>query len=397
MIRAWQTAARVAAGVLAAAVYALPQTYTISARPGVVNYIEGSASIDDRPITEKVAGKTFLNANDTLTTGNGKAEVLLTPGVFLRVGADSEIRMISPSLTKTSVEVTKGEIFVEANELAKDNDIEILDHNATTKLLKPGLYRFSASDTPVAGVIIGKAEVSLGERTVSLGKDHQTVLDAELKPEKFDAKKQDGADDLYAWSKVRDEYAAASSYASARTALASGYYGNGGYGSGLAGAGLYSYGYNGYGPGWAWNPMWSSYAWLPGEGAFFSPFGYGFFSPGVIGYAPVTYISVAGRPVPVAVNAAHPPVVTTAVGARPTSHPPIYSASGMTYRGNGPVVGSGAVGHVSTRSIAAAASSGRSSGGSSGSSSGGAGYSGAGAARSSGSSGMGHAVSGGRR
>jgi hypothetical protein len=44
-----------------------------------------------------------LQTGESLTTGNGKAEVLLTPGVFLRVGSDSLVKMISPSLTNTDV------------------------------------------------------------------------------------------------------------------------------------------------------------------------------------------------------------------------------------------------------------------------------------------------------
>jgi hypothetical protein len=67
------------------------------------------------------------------------------------------------------------------------------------------------------------------------------------------------------------------SYQAARSAPASGY----------------GYGYAG-GGGWLWNPGFSSWAWLPGDGAFFSPFGWGFFSPGTVGYAPVIAVPVGG-------------------------------------------------------------------------------------------------------
>src|SRR5580698_2753292 len=73
------------------------------ARPGTLNYIEGSASINGNAINSKSVGTAELNAGDTLATANGKAEVLLTPGVFLRVGGDSTIKMISPALTHTEV------------------------------------------------------------------------------------------------------------------------------------------------------------------------------------------------------------------------------------------------------------------------------------------------------
>ncbi len=40
-----------------------------------------------------------------------------------------------------------------------------------------------------------------------------------------------------------------------------------------------AYGYGGFAPGWAWDPYLYSYDWIPGGGPFFSPFGFGFYSP----------------------------------------------------------------------------------------------------------------------
>src|SRR5438067_325823 len=121
----WELPSKLAAGTLLTALCAFGQGYTISARPGVINYIEGKVQFDDKPVTSSAVGRTFLNANDTLTTTDGKAEVLLTPGVFLRLGPDSTIRMVSPSLTDTRVEVVEGPAMVEVNELSKDTSIQV--------------------------------------------------------------------------------------------------------------------------------------------------------------------------------------------------------------------------------------------------------------------------------
>ena len=59
------------------------------ARPGTLNYIEGQASIEGRPLTPHSIGTTELEAGQYLATAKGKAEILLTPGVFLRVAEDS--------------------------------------------------------------------------------------------------------------------------------------------------------------------------------------------------------------------------------------------------------------------------------------------------------------------
>jgi hypothetical protein len=331
MKRVWHTSSKVLAGLFLIAMYAMPQGYTVSARPGAVNYIEGHASLNDNEISQKTLGKTFLNANDTLSTDVGKAEVLLTPGVFVRIGENSQIRMVSPSLTNTQVEVTKGEAMVEVADLLKDNNIEILARGGSLRIEKPGLYRVTADDPPVAAVIEGKAQLSYNGRSVDLGKGKEAVIAADLKREKFDTKKED---DLYAWSNVRSEYNAGASYAAARSVTSNSYSGyNNVYGgwAGYPGAGL-GYGY-GFSPGWYYNGLWNSWAWMPGDGYFFSPFGWGFYSPAYIGYAPVVYVPVGGRtaPTPVPVNTKRPPVVTVP-GSVPRSPAALSAARNQTAR-----------------------------------------------------------------
>ena len=268
------TSAKVIAGLFVTALYAMPQAYTISARPGVLNYVEGNAYLDGQPVSEKALRATFLNANDTLSTDIGKAEVLLTPGVFLRIGDNTQIRMISPSLTNTQIEVSKGEAMIEAAGLVKDNNIAIIDHGASVTIQKNGLYRIVGDNPPTIAVLDGKVDVAYGDKRVELGKGREAIIAEGLKEQKFDPKKED---ELYAWSNVRSEYDAAASYRAAKSASIDNNYG-----------GWYGYGFDGgFGPGWYWDNGFNSWAWLPGNGAFFSPFGWGFYGPGVVGYAPV--------------------------------------------------------------------------------------------------------------
>lgn len=273
MNRVWHTPAKILTGIFVTAMCAMPQAYTISARPGVVNYIEGNAALNGHEVSATKLKSTFLNANDVLSTDIGKAEVLLTPGVFLRIGDNTQIRMISPSLTDIQVQLERGEAMIEVDDLVKDNHINMLNHGGSVSILKTGLYRFATDPAPVAAVIDGKAEVTVGDGRKELSKGHQVVLVPELKAEKFDKKKED---DLYAWSNVRSEYDAASSYQAAKNAGSANYGSWGGLGFG-----------GGYGSGWYWNSGFNSWAWLPMNGAFYSPFGYGFYGPAVLPYAPV--------------------------------------------------------------------------------------------------------------
>jgi len=120
--------------------------------------------------------------------------------------------------------------------------------------------------------------VNFGDREVRLRKGHEVLISDALKATKFDAKQPD---DLYAWSNVRSEYEAAASYQTARSVRANGFIGAGGYGLGGPSS-----------PGWYWASGFDSYAWLPGSGAFYSPFGYGFYAPGAVAYAPVVVTPV---------------------------------------------------------------------------------------------------------
>lgn len=281
------------------------QRYVISARPGVVNYVEGPAFVNGEPVAQKQIGKDFLQSNDVVSTGLGKAEILLIPGTFLRIGSDSAVRIVKLSLVDIQVRLERGEAMLEVDELTKDNSIRILPGAGSGSVLiqKRGLYRFTANGQPTVAVLKGKAEVFYAGRKVGLRKHHEVALAQGIEKLKFDKKKED---DLYAWSNVRAEYESAASYQTAESAWQN--------------RGLYT-AFGGFAaPGWAWNPMFSSWAWLPGaQMSFFSPFGYGFFAPAVVGYAPIAYASTHGTRwkgpwhgghrawLPVAVDPAHPP------------------------------------------------------------------------------------------
>ena len=77
----------------------------ISAHSGLVNFVEGDVKIADQ--TVKLNGAIFpdVKVGQTLSTQKGRAEVLLTPGVFLRLDNNTSFRMVSNKLTDTQVEI----------------------------------------------------------------------------------------------------------------------------------------------------------------------------------------------------------------------------------------------------------------------------------------------------
>jgi FecR protein len=238
---------------------AVPALAASSAVPGALNYVEGEVSVAGQPVTQRSVGSVQLEPNQVMETRQGRAELLLTPGVFLRLGDNSSVRFISPNLGDTRVELLKGRAIVEVTEIFKDNNLSVMLGGASTRLDKEGLYSFNA-DTRQVRVLDGKATVLVNDREVNLGKDHELTLAGKFKPEHFDAKAVAAQDPLYAWSNLRSEYEAEASMQSARAVF--------------VGGGPYW-----DGPGWYWNPYWDMYGFIPGDGIWYSPFGWPFYSP----------------------------------------------------------------------------------------------------------------------
>ena len=85
-------ASLVFAGLAASSAYA---QYVISAHSGVIQVVEGSAYLNDKAVVTKFGQFPDIKNGQEFRTEQGRAEVLLTPGVFLRMGENSSIKMVS--------------------------------------------------------------------------------------------------------------------------------------------------------------------------------------------------------------------------------------------------------------------------------------------------------------
>lgn len=260
--------------VLALAAMVVPTAFAQDkmqqAPPGTVNYVEGTVRLDGQQLAMSAVGSRVMQPGEVLSTTNGRAEILLTPGVFLRIGHDSAVQMVNPDLMNTQLRLTNGKATVEVDLLYKQNHIEIAEDGITTQLDKVGFYEFDANSGLVR-TYQGRAMVqAAGSRPVKLGNSRQLLLPPasatngdtpvalhELKAQHFNRKQMENSDALVAWSKLRSHY-----LAQANAQLA------------------YEYaGYPGFVPGWYWNPWGMGYTWIPGNGMFWNPFGWGFYSP----------------------------------------------------------------------------------------------------------------------
>lgn len=239
--------------------------------PGTLNYVEGNVSMGSHALNSKSIGSAELQSGQSLSTGTGKAEILLTPGVFLRVGDNSSVKMISPSLTDTEIGVSKGHAMIEVAEIHPENDILIDVNGMKARLLKTGLYDLNLNQDQLR-VFDGKVFVEKPGKhtTVKAGREVALAADQPLKPEKFDKKSYEEGD-LYRWSSLRSAYVAEANVDAAALYSEDGY--------GPWGAGW-------WGSDWYWDPWFDAYTFLPWDGIFYSPFGWGFYSPWWVWDAP---------------------------------------------------------------------------------------------------------------
>jgi hypothetical protein len=244
------------------------QQQVISAQSGTVQYVEGTVYVGNQRVERKFGQFPSLQPGEVLRTADGRAEVLLTPGAFLRLAENSSVRMISNRLSDTRVEVLGGIVMVECDELLKDNAVSLVLRGDTIHLQRQGLYRVEAASSELE-VYKGEAlvETASGKKEVKGGK--QAFLGDALAVNHFN--QAAAKDELYQWSSQRSSNLAYATVTASQSVLNSGATWNGG---------------------WMWSSLLDEWTFLPGTGLLYGPFGWGFWSPLYMGYyyTPVYYI-----------------------------------------------------------------------------------------------------------
>jgi hypothetical protein len=277
--------------VMTTATVSFAQSVT-SAHSGTLHYFEGAVSIDGTPVESKVGKFSEVKEKSVLRTGEGRAEILLTPGVFLRVAENSAIRMLDNRLLSTRVEFLSGTAMIESDDPSmsvKDPAVTLLFKDYEIQPLKYGVLEITSNPAQLK-VYKGQVQVVAADHRAVVKEGHLMPFSAALVTEKFDEKQ---ADDLYLWTRDRSSYISAANMSSARTLSTSGYSMNNLYlGGSYPGLGFSS----ALAGGWYLNPYLNMYTYMPFGGVAYSPFGYGFFSPGSIDafYYPGSYYWYGG-------------------------------------------------------------------------------------------------------
>jgi hypothetical protein len=142
----------------------------ISAQSGLIHFSEGAVSLDGAPLSQSFGKFAQMKDGSELATRDGRAEVMLTPGVYLRLGQDTTIRMLSNRLADTRLEFLTGAAIVDWTNGSAKAPVAMLYEGYQVQLRKAGRYRF---DT-----IPAELRVESGDAEV-LHDGKSTVVDAQ--------------------------------------------------------------------------------------------------------------------------------------------------------------------------------------------------------------------------
>jgi hypothetical protein len=277
------------------------ERYVISAKAGGVNFVEGTVGVVRKNGRSGVLlKKDELEIGDRVSTGaDGKVELLLNPGSYVRVGGNSAFEFRTTDLSDLNLVVHRGSVIFE---VFASNDFIVNVHGPKSKfvLVDSGVYRLDVNgDESKLSVWKGKARVGSETGELMKGGRETTVDGGQVVMAKFD---RDDKDELDAWSKARSKelskMIASLDRNNVRNSLMRSYLGR------------------------RWNMLNSFGVWVydPFRGTnCFLPFGYGWSSP--YGYGFGRYLGWYELP-PIIYYPQNPgPVVTPPGGGNPPSTP----------------------------------------------------------------------------
>jgi len=236
----------------------------ISTKAGLINVADGEVFVDGKLVAPKATEFVTIPKEGLLKTTEGRVEVLLTPGSFLRMADYGSFRLLENDLSNVVVDLIEGAALVEVAELSGETAITLKAQEQVVRLRKAGIYLVEV--TPQARVRVygsGEAEVAVNDEVFTVKGSRELVAATNgWTVNKFDSK---DTDPLYRWAMRRSEYIAMANLSAARSAPRRGFDSLGMWGA-LPG-------------GWFLNPWFGTMTYVPFGNNVFSPFGWAYFSP----------------------------------------------------------------------------------------------------------------------
>lgn len=180
----------------------------ISAKAGGINAITGQASVHSRGESDwqQLSITDDLEAGDRVRTANdGRVEILLNPGSYLRLGGDSEVELSNNTLENLEVRLLRGTAIVEATG-ADDLDLNINISTPHTKLaiVRHGLYRLNVVPENATELIVRKGRVILSDSHTKVKGGNKVIFNAtNVSVAKLTKEEKKVNEDVDLWSKER--------------------------------------------------------------------------------------------------------------------------------------------------------------------------------------------------
>ena len=190
------------AAVIALALPAGAQS-VISTHSGVIHFFEGAVYLGDQLLEPRLGRFPSVPPSGELRTAEGRAEVLLTPGVFLRMGERTAIRMLATDLADTQVEMRTGSVILDSGEPNPGTSVTLIYRDWRVHFPQRGVYRID-SYPPRLWVRQGQAEVfsRAGDQPLTVEHGMTLPLADVLVPERSPAPLGDTLND---WADGRSE------------------------------------------------------------------------------------------------------------------------------------------------------------------------------------------------
>lgn len=186
------------------------EKFVISAKAGGINAITGQASIYARGESDwqQLMITDDLDAGDRVRTAyDGRVEVLLNPGSYLRIGGNSEVELSNNALDKLEVHLIRGTAIVEAAGAdGIDLNINISTPHTKLAIVRQGLYRLNVVPGDATELIVRKGRVILSDSHTKIKDGNKVIFSATtVSVAKLTKEEKKLAEDVDVWSKQRAE------------------------------------------------------------------------------------------------------------------------------------------------------------------------------------------------
>jgi hypothetical protein len=184
------------------------EKFVISARAGGVNAVTGRASMRPHGNAEwkQLTIKEDLETGDVVRTGtDGRVEMLLNPGSYMRIGENSEVELSDNSLENLEVRLIRGTAIVEVTG-ADDEElfIGITTPHGRMSIIRRGLYRVNVVPGDATELIVRKGRVMLeGSHTKVKGGNKVVFSGNSVSVAKLENSDRKNRDTIETWSKER--------------------------------------------------------------------------------------------------------------------------------------------------------------------------------------------------